>query len=99
MQGIRHPQSQLYMVPVPRSTVPQLEPRITLPRVQPSAALARVSSHRPGALHQAFNAYEVQSIPDLINFYHWTCGNIPVSTWIQAINKNYFATWPGLTAD
>ena len=66
-----------------------------LPRVPQTAALARVT----GALHRAFNAYEVQSIPDLINFYHRTCCNIPVSTWIQAINQNYFATWPGLTAD
>ena len=23
----------------------------------------------------------------------------PVSTWVKSIKKNYFSTWPGLTAD
>ena len=110
MHGIRHPHSRLYMVSVPRSTVRRLGPSAAVPRVPQTAALARVRrlprvppttelARVTGALHRAFNAYEVQSIPDLINFYHRTCCNIPKSTWIQAINKHYFATWPGLTAD
>ena len=38
------------------------------------------------------------TINDLINFLHAACFSPSPSTWIQAIKKNYFLSWPGLTA-
>ena len=89
MQGI-HPHCRLYMVRVPHSTMPRLEPSCTFQRVRLSDILTRVEllSNRPGAFHQAFNAYEVRSLPDLINFYHQTCGNIP-SIWFLIFYSCY----------
>ena len=38
------------------------------------------------------------SINDLINFLHAVCFSPSPSTWIEAIKRNYFITWPGSTA-
>ena len=32
-------------------------------------------------------------------YYHLTLFSPPVSTWMKAVKKNYFSTWPGLTDD
>lgn len=36
---------------------------------------------------------------DLVKFLHAACCSPVPSTWIKAIKKNHFATWPGLTAE
>lgn len=46
----------------------------------------------------ALNAYNKQSTRTLINMYHRTCLNAPISSWIKAIRKGFFASWPKLTA-
>ena len=38
------------------------------------------------------------TINDLINFLHAACFSPSPSTWIEAIKRNYFLGWPGLTA-
>ena len=38
------------------------------------------------------------TINDLINFLHAACFSPSPSTWIEAIRRNYFLSWPGLTA-
>lgn len=47
----------------------------------------------------ANNVYECISKQDLAVYYHQTCWSPSPSTWIAAIQKGFFATWPGLTAD
>jgi hypothetical protein len=46
---------------------------------------------------QCNSAYKTQSMPDLINFLHAAAFSPAVSTWIQAIQRNFFRSWPGLT--
>eukprot|EP00536_Pseudo-nitzschia_multiseries_P007808 jgi/Psemu1/18800/gm1.18800_g len=43
-------------------------------------------------------AYQIQDIPKLIAFYHVAAGYPTKDTWVQAIDRCSFATWPGLTA-
>jgi hypothetical protein len=43
--------------------------------------------------------YQTTTNRELIQFLHTACGSPVPSTWIAAINKGHFATWPGLTAD
>ena len=47
----------------------------------------------------AHNVYECKSKQDLVVYYHRTCWSPSPSTWIAAIQKGFFATWPVLTAD
>ena len=47
----------------------------------------------------ANHVYENKSNIDLVMHYHQACWSPAKATWIAAIKKNYFATWPGLTAE
>ena len=47
--------------------------------------------------HQA-NSLTMCTIPALINYYHMTMGAPSITTWIKAINKGWFASFPGLTS-
>ena len=48
--------------------------------------------------HTAANAYHMTNVPSLISYLH-ACAGFPVlTTWIHAINKGWYSTWPGLTS-
>ena len=40
----------------------------------------------------------IRTVPALIDYYHVTLGAPPIVTWLEAINKGWFQSWPGLTA-
>ena len=44
-------------------------------------------------------AYKMKTKSDLVTFYHRALFCPTPATWISAIKKGYFATWPGLTPD
>jgi len=44
-------------------------------------------------------SYEVKTVEALINYYHMTLGSPPITEWINCINKFWFKSWHGLTAD
>ena len=44
------------------------------------------------------SAYHMATIKDLIVYLHRACFSPTMSTWTQAIDAGYFATWPGLTS-
>ena len=43
------------------------------------------------------NAYDLPSLEALVRYMHAAAGFPVKSTWIKAIKKENFATWPGLT--
>ena len=45
----------------------------------------------------ARNAYDLPSLEALVRYIHAAAGFPVKSTWIKAIKKGNFATWPGLT--
>ena len=47
----------------------------------------------------AASAYEVQTVAALVNFFHMSLGSPSIPEWINCINKNWFKSWPGLSAD
>ena len=49
------------------------------------------------SFHKA-NSVTVKTIPKLINFYHMTMGAPPITTWLNAINKGWFTSFPGLAS-
>ena len=40
------------------------------------------------------NAYWINTKKELVSFYHAAAGWPVISTWIEAINRNAFASWP-----
>ena len=65
----------------------------------PSGRLTTLPTQHPTYQHYAHSAYEQKTKVQLIDFLHRACFSPPIATWTQAIEKNFFATWPGLTAD
>ena len=45
----------------------------------------------------AHSAYDLPSIEDLVLYMHAAAGFPVKSTWLKAIKKENFETWPGLT--
>ena len=44
------------------------------------------------------NVFELPSVEKLIAYFHAAAGYPIMSTWLKAIDKGNFATWPGLTS-
>ena len=53
----------------------------------------------PPPPQQINSVYHQKNKSDLARFLHATAGSPVVSTWIAAIKRGYYATWPGLTAE
>merc|ERR1711884_164733 len=47
--------------------------------------------------HRA-NSVTIRTVPMLINFYHMTLGAPSINTWLNAIDKGWFTSFPGLTS-
>jgi hypothetical protein len=67
--------------------------------LEPSGSPTPLPEQHPTYQHYAHSAYEQKTKVQLIDFLHRACFSPPISTWTQAIEKNFFATWPGLTAE
>ena len=52
-----------------------------------------------GTIPEINNVYELGKKEDIITFLSQVMWNPVTQTWIKAIHSNFFATWPGLTAD
>ena len=49
------------------------------------------------AQHTAANTYTISWVPALISYLHACAGFPVIATWIDAINKGWYSSWPGLT--
>ena len=47
--------------------------------------------------HLANNAYRIETKKELIELYHKAAGHPEKKTWIAAIERGAYASWPGLT--
>lgn len=87
LQGARHPTLGLYLLPRQVRKTPN--PKHLQFRALGFSGLSIPYHQRP---HDGF------TIPKMLSYLH-ACAGYPVtSTWIQAIRRGYFVTWPGLTA-
>jgi hypothetical protein len=51
----------------------------------------------PNTTQQCNSAYTTQSIPELIKFLHATAFSPTKMTWLKAIKKGFYQSWPGIT--
>ena len=52
----------------------------------------------PSVKEAIANVFEMPTVAKLIAYFHAAAGYPVMSTWIKAIDKGNYATWPGLTA-
>jgi hypothetical protein len=67
--------------------------------ITPTGVINPYPAQHPTYQNVANSAYEQTNKTQLIHFLHRTCFSPVLSTWIQAIDKGFFTTWPGLTAE
>ena len=67
--------------------------------LHPTRSTDTLPTEHPSYQHQANSAYAQKTKADLLTFLHRACFSPSVSTWTQAIDNNFFATWPGVTSD
>ena len=75
-------------LPLPTTDKPQLP--IPTPNKPATTTITRTTTHA--------RAYDLPSVPALIAYLHAAAGFPVKSTWLAAIKRGAYATWPGLTA-
>ena len=68
------------------------------PPVEPTTNDTHIAHSIPNLYESLANAQEHARMPDLINVLHATAFSPAKSTWIKAIRKGFFQTWPGLNS-
>jgi hypothetical protein len=83
LEGKRDPATRLWLVPIIQQKLQQQQSKV---------------NHNISVPHTVNSAYHQKTISKLIQFLHATAGSPPVKTWCNAIDSNFFSTWPGLTS-
>jgi hypothetical protein len=53
---------------------------------------------QPTSSHECHNAYQKHRLPELLQYLHAALFSPIPSTWIAAINRGFFLSWPRVTA-
>ncbi len=85
LKGIRDPESSLWLIPINEQKLAKMTP-------------LKAFSTSIQAAPAAHSAYHQQTLPKLTAYLHACMGSLPPVTWIKAIDKDWFSTWPGLTS-
>jgi hypothetical protein len=85
LTGVRDTKTPLWLIPIVKkkiSPMQQLRDR-------------RKATNIPS--QQVNSAYHQNTLTKLTAYLHACVGSIPPATWIKAIGKDWFSTWPGLS--
>ena len=94
LKGWRMKDTGLWRVPLVKN-VKNLNTDTVIINKTPSELL----SNRPPPKEAINNVYELKSKAEMVRYYHAAAGFLTKPTWIDAIENNFYASWPGLTAD
>jgi len=96
LSGWQCPITKLHRIPlVPRHLITDMDTQ-TILCDRPATEFI---PNRPSPLEACNNVYEFRTKPELCRFYHATAGFPTQATFEQAVEKNFYASWPGLTVD
>ena len=72
-------------------------PRLWRFALKPTEQLIKYYTKKIQTTPAAHSAYELPSVEALVQYMHAAAGFPVKSTWLKAIKKGNFVTWPGLT--
>ena len=94
LRGFRCPVTKLHRIPLkPVNEITNLNTETILCDRPPTELLM----DRPPAIEAIHNVYELRTQAEMIRFYHAAAGFPTQATWLRAIERGYYASWPGLT--
>jgi hypothetical protein len=85
LTGTRDTKTPLWLIPIGTKTTSHMQQ-------------LRNRWHSTTPLMHANSAYHQNPIPKLTAYLHACVGSIPPTTWIKAIDQDWFSTWPGLNS-
>ena len=94
LRGYRDRNAGVYRVPLV-DNIQNVNTDTVIVNVPPS----RLLQQHPPSYETVNSVYELRSQEEIIRFYHAAAGYPTKATWIKAVNRGYFASWPGLTAE
>ena len=71
--------------------------RPDLAKCPPTYENTTADSQEKQATLEAFSAYDLPSVEDLVIYFHAAAGFPVRDTWIKAIKAGNYESWPGLT--
>ena len=86
LHGLRNKDRGLYMINLSDQSTPL------------DLILIHKDNIRAAIFQSANNVYGLSSKKEIIIYYHRCMLSSIISTWISAIDKGFFTTWPGLTS-
>ena len=75
------------------------DPRTTLYMINMTVPLKKMGEQKIPDAFSANHVYETKSKQELILFYHAACFSPTKRTFVEAIERNAFASWSGLTSE
>ena len=73
-------------------------PRLWIISLQPNESnLPNMPHDANRTTIEAYSAYDLPSVEELIRYFHAAAGYPVRSTWLKAIGAGNYSTWPGLT--
>eukprot|EP00804_Cyclotella_cryptica_P007374 CCRYP_002593-RA/>CCRYP_002593-RA protein AED:0.37 eAED:0.37 QI:0/-1/0/1/-1/1/1/0/316 len=95
LSGWRCPQTKLWRVPL-KPTLPNLNTDTTLLSTEARDIMMNNRKHL-SLTDFANSVYELPNTEQVITWYHASAGYPTKTTWLKAIKKGFYATWPLLT--
>ena len=74
-------------------------PLDTTTKVLPTATQEILHESRGTGKAYTLNNYTIPAVPQMIKFLHAAAGYPVISSWLQAIKKDHYMSWPGLCAE
>lgn len=100
LRGVQVPHRRHAIVPLTK-TVPEANTTIPKDQQQHMDNITTVNGGQTKsmALTTMYQPYDPDTVQKLVQFLHATAGYPVKSTWLKAIDKNYYLSWPGLNSD
>lgn len=92
LRGYRDKSEGVYRIPLVKE-VKNINTDTAIVNVPPN----RFLQQNPPSYDTINNVWECRNQSEVLRFYHAACGFPTEATWIQAVERGYFASWPGLT--
>ena len=92
LRGYRDKNEGVYRIPLVKD-VKNINTDTIIVNAPPSSLL-----HKQPPKHETINnVYELRTKEEIIRFYHAAAGYPTKRTWIRAVARGHYASWPGLT--
>ena len=99
LRGYRDKNEGVYRIPLVKNVQNINTDTIIIHGVPSSYLQQQQQQQQQPSTHETVNnVYELRSKAEMVQFYHAAAGFPTKRTWVRAVQRGHYASWPGLTA-